>query len=230
MLWIVTSSPGLNQNLPGNKARSNKEAFPQVLYKHKVILSQTDWLKMEKRKREQPCYSSQSPSFKYRGVSEASLASSTFSSSASVDCLLKVRWTPKCYLLFSFWFCYVPRDSHVFSLKITLAAASVLLVSPSSPSCFSNSLSASLSSQCFIWAIPWSFMLKRHDLTASFQESQMKWAQELDDVSWCQVWKTFLNAQFQWSATGAYGGKNGVIKLKGRQKMRNQGPSWFNGQ
>lgn len=70
--------------------------------------------------------------------------------SVSVGCLLKVRWAPKCYLLFSLllFFC-APWHSMSFLWKLMLPFTSVLLVSLSSPSCLF----------CFSFSFPLLFKL-----------------------------------------------------------------------
>lgn len=78
--------------------------------------------------------SSQTMSFTQDEISEVDTALSTLFG-ASVSCLPKVRWAPKCYLLFSLllFFC-APWDSMSFLWKLMLSFTSVLLVSLSSPS------------------------------------------------------------------------------------------------
>lgn len=121
-------------------------------------------------------YSSQSTPFTQDEISETGTVVSILFS-ASVGCLLKVRWAPKCYLLFFFFnfsgYHEIPSlPSSSLCCLLFLCCLYPLLVLLAFP----NSLLAFLCSSSFICAIPWSFMLNRHELTASFQESQMKWA------------------------------------------------------
>lgn len=121
-------------------------------------------------------YSSQTMSFTQDEISEVDTALSTLFG-ASLGCLPKARWAPKFYLLFFYYYFSVHHEIPcLFFGNLCCLLLLCCLYPFLVPLAFSISLLAFLCSSSFICAIPWSFMLKRHDLTASFQESQMKWA------------------------------------------------------
>lgn len=102
---------------------------------------------------------------------------------------MKVRWIPKCYPLFSFWYLCVPWESTYPTLKLCLllflCCLYPLLVLFAFDSFQVHFFFSSLSVQ-FLRVLCWK------DMTWLLTFKSHKW-NELE-ISWYQVQKTFLNA------------------------------------
>lgn len=87
-----------------------------LLYCHCCLVLFFNWLLGRVLVLKLQSYSSQSTPFTPDEISEAGIAVRT-PLSASVGCLLKLRWAPKCYLLFSFLIFLCTTRFHVFSFE-----------------------------------------------------------------------------------------------------------------